>query len=171
MPASHAATSLILVAAAGCLPAPAAPAAGQERPEPVPEALVEYQITVATPTPSPATAAEPPAPPETAAAGFPSSMADPVPFQIGAGYAALGRVDLDDCRESGLQAGYVRVRATFTRVGYVVRASVASSAAPPPRALDCIADRLRQTGVPSFDGGEARLSKTYFVEPGTTPAP
>lgn len=166
MPASHALAPLILLAAAGCFPAPAAPAVGQEGPEPVPEALVEYQITVASPSPSPAAADESPAPPEEAAAGFPSSVSDPVRFQIGAGYAALSRVDLDDCRESGLQAGYVRVRATFTRVGYVVRASVASSTAPPPRALDCIADRLRQTGVPSFDGGEARLSKTYFVEPG-----
>ncbi|HEY6458828.1 MAG TPA: hypothetical protein VIY73_01725, partial [Polyangiaceae bacterium] len=94
---------------------------------------------------------------------LPATTRDPVRFQIGAAYGALARVDVDACRGSGLQPGYVHVRATFARAGYVVRASVASAAALPPQALDCIADGLRQTGVPAFDGGEARLSKTYFV--------
>lgn len=54
---------------------------------------------------------------------------------------------------------------TFNRVGYVARASVESPTAPPSTALDCIADELRQTGVPAFDGTDVRLSRTYFVAP------
>ena len=92
---------------------------------------------------------------------------DPVPFKIGAGYGALSRVDFAPCREAGLPPGYLRVRATFARAGYVVRASVESTVAPPPPALDCIAAQLRQIGVPRFDTESASLSKSYFVLPGT----
>jgi hypothetical protein len=95
---------------------------------------------------------------------------DPIRFQIGAGYGALSHVDVASCRDRGLQAGYLHVHATFTHFGYVVRASVESPAAPPAPALDCIAEHLRQAGVPQFDGTEATLSKTYFVEPGATPS-
>jgi hypothetical protein len=164
MSASHTLAPLLFVAAAGCLSRTVAPVTAPAGPEPAPEALVEFEITVA---PDEA----PPVPAERPAASLGAGVADPVPFRMGAGYAALSRIDLDECRETGLPSGYVRVRATFTRFGYVVRALVASSAAPPPRALDCIAEHLRQTGVPAFDGFGARLSKTYFVEPGSTPAP
>jgi hypothetical protein len=88
-----------------------------------------------------------------------------VPFRIGAGYGALARVDFANCSERGLPPGYMRIRATFSRVGIVARASVESPTEPPSTALDCIADGLRQTGVPAFDGKEVRLSKTYFVAP------
>jgi hypothetical protein len=140
----------------GCVIEPAAPAVRSEEPAPVAEPLVERQLTIAADD-------TPPAPPRP---GAPVPVApDPIRFQIGAGYGALSRVDLTGCREYGLQSGYVRVRATFTHVGYVVRADVASVTAPPPAALDCIADQLRRTGVPAFDGQQAKLSKTYFVEP------
>lgn len=143
---------LALCTLAGCAIEPRTPVetAVDEAPRATPQ--VEEQVTVA--------AADGVAPPEHGAG------LDPVPFQIGAGYGALSRVDLGACRERGLPSGYVRVRATFTRVGYVVRASVETATPPPAPALDCIADRLRQTGVPAFDGKDARLSKTYFVEPG-----
>lgn len=131
-------------------------------PPPAQEVLVERQITVA-PEEAPASPALPPSPRDRPAP-------DPVRFQMGAGYGALSQVDVESCRERGLQTGYLHVHATFTRLGYVVRASVESQSPPPPPALDCIADRLRQAGVPQFDGSEATLSKTYFVAPGT-PAP
>lgn len=130
-------------------------------PPPQEEVLVERQITVtaeeATPPP-----ALPPSPRD-------RPMPDPVHFQIGAGYGALSHVDVASCRERGLQAGYVHVHATFTHQGYVVRASVESQAPPPPPALDCIAEVLRQAGVPRFDGTEATLTKTYFVGAGAPP--
>lgn len=131
-------------------------------PPPAQEVLVERQITV-TPDEAPSPAL-PPSPRD-------KPVPDPIRFQIGAGYGALSHVDVAACRERGLQAGYLHVHATFTHLGYVVRASVESQAAPPPPALDCIAERLRQAGVPQFDGTEATLSKTYFVEPGGTLAP
>jgi hypothetical protein len=158
MCAARALAPVALLAVAGCIRSPGVELARLEGPLPAPEPMVEYQITIA-PDESPPTPAQP-------AIAIPPIVPDPVRFQMGAGYAALARVDLADCRETGLQPGYVHVRATFTRVGYVVRASVASTAAPPPRALDCIAAQLRQTGVPAFDGSEAKLSKTYFVETG-----
>jgi hypothetical protein len=93
-------------------------------------------------------------------------LPDPIPFKMGAGYGALALVDLAPCREHGLRPGYVRVHATFTHLGYIVRATVESTAAPPAPALDCIADQLRQVGVPEFDASSASLSKSYFVQAG-----
>jgi hypothetical protein len=148
----------VLSTVTGCIHEPAvAPASVQDGPPPVAEALAEAQLTVFTDDAPPV--------PQAARIEAPVIKPDPVRFRIGAGYGALARVDLAQCRERGLQAGYLRVRATFTHVGYVARASVASPALPPPAALDCIADQLRLTGVPSFDGDDARLTKTYFVEP------
>ena len=132
-------------------------------PPPQPEVLVARQITV-TAEDGPAPPALPPSPRDT-------PTPDPIRFQIGAGYGALSHVDVAACKARGLQAGYLHVHATFTHLGYVVRASVESQAAPPPPALDCIADRLRQAGVPQFEGSEATLSKTYFVESGAMPTP
>lgn len=147
----------VLPMVAGCVHEPAvAPATGQDGPPPFAEALSEAQLTVFTD--------DAPAAPQAARVEAPVIKPDPVRFRIGAGYGALARVDLGQCRDRGLQSGYLRVRATFTRVGYVARAAVASVTLPPPAALDCIADQLRQTGVPSFDGEDARLTKTYFVE-------
>jgi len=121
--------------------------------------VVETQLTITPDTP------EPSAPAAQAIAPLRAAPRDPVPFRIGAGYGALARVDFTGCTERGLPPGYMRVRATFNRVGYVARASVESPIEPPATALDCIADGLRQTGVPAFDGQEVRLSRTYFVPP------
>jgi hypothetical protein len=148
----------VLLTVTGCIREPAvALETGRDGPPPVAEALTEAQLTVFTED-APSAAPSP-------RVDAPVIKPDPVRFRIGAGYGALARVDFAQCRERGLQAGYLRLRATFTRVGYVARASVASNSLPPPAALDCIADQLRQTGVPSFDGDDARLTKTYFVEP------
>lgn len=135
-------------------------------PPPAQEVLVEREITVA-PQEAPA-----PAPPALPASPHDKPAPDPVHFQMGAGYGALSHVDVASCRGRGLQGGYVHVHATFTPDGYVVRASVESEAAPSPPALDCIAEMLRQAGVPRFDGTEATLSKTYFVaQGGVVPVP
>jgi hypothetical protein len=131
-------------------------------PLPPQEVLVERQITV-TPEAAPAPPALPPSPRDKPAP-------DPVRFQMGAGYGALSHVDVSACRDRGLQAGYFHVHATFSHEGYVMRASVESEAPPSPPALDCIAEVLRQAGVPRFDGNEATLTKTYFVATGG-PAP
>jgi len=146
----------LLLAGTGCMLEPLTPVATPDGPAPVAEAVVERQLTVASEEPN-----DPPAPSE------PLRVAprDPVPFRMGAGYGALARVDLASCSERGLPPGYLHLRATFNRVGYVVRASVETLQEPPPSALDCIADGLRQTGVPAFDGGDVRLSRTYFVAP------
>lgn len=144
---------------AGCVLEPVAPVEDVTEVSTAPSSpVVEHQLTVQ----------EAPAPPPAPVATMPLLVPpkDPVPFRLGAGYGALAKVDVEGCRERGLQAGYVRVRATFSRVGYVVRASVESPAEPPPAALDCIADELRQAGVPAFDGADVRLSKTYFIAPG-----
>jgi hypothetical protein len=90
---------------------------------------------------------------------------DPVPFRIGAGHGALGQVDLAPCRAAGLDPGYVRLRVTFHHSGHVVHAAVESPTPPPQDALDCIADQLQVATVPRFDGREATLSRSLFVEP------
>jgi hypothetical protein len=95
---------------------------------------------------------------------------DPVPFRIGAGHGALGRVDLSPCREQGLDGGYLRLRVTFHPSGRVVHASVESPAPPPQDALDCIGEQLQEAVVPAFDGRDATLSRSFFVEPGSPPS-
>jgi hypothetical protein len=91
---------------------------------------------------------------------------DPVPFRIGAGHGALGRVDLSACRDQGLDPGYLRLRVTFHPSGRVVHASVESPAPPPQEALDCIGGQLQEAVVPAFDGRDATLSRRFFVAPG-----
>jgi hypothetical protein len=93
---------------------------------------------------------------------------DPVPFRIGAGHGALGRIDLGPCREEGLPSGYLRMRVTFRRDGRVVHAVVESPAPPPQEALDCVAQQLQGAAVPVFDGRDASLTRRFFVEPGAT---
>jgi hypothetical protein len=94
---------------------------------------------------------------------------DPVPFRIGAGHGALGLVDLAPCREVGLEPGYVHLRVTFHRSGRIVAAVVESPAPPPSEALDCVAQQLEDATVPAFDGRDASMSKSVFVEPGPEP--
>ena len=89
---------------------------------------------------------------------------DPVFFHIGAGYGALGRVDVVPCRDRGLPAGYLRLRATFRPSGRVAHAAVESPERPPEDALTCIGELLQATTVPPFDGGNVTLSRIYFVD-------
>jgi hypothetical protein len=84
-------------------------------------------------------------------------------FRLGAGYGALGRVDLAPCRNQGLQAGYLHMRVTFQESGRVARAVVESPVAPPPEALACVGEQLKLAMVPVFEGGVVMLSKSFFV--------
>lgn len=88
---------------------------------------------------------------------------DPIFFHLGAGYGALGHLDLSACRDEGLQPGYVRVRVTFQRTGHVVHASIRGAVSPSPEALACIGEQLEVASVPRFDGDDVTLSKTFFV--------
>jgi hypothetical protein len=92
-----------------------------------------------------------------------SKRRDPVPFHIGAGYGALGHVDLHSCRDQGLQAGYLRMHVTFRDDGRIVRAAVEAGDAPPDEALACIGQQLKMAMVPAFDGDDVSLSKSFFV--------
>jgi len=91
------------------------------------------------------------------------SRYEPLLFHLGAGYGTLGRIDLDECRASGLAPGRLRVQAIFHGSGHVVRAFVQSPSPPPHEALACIGERLQAALVPRFDGPEVTLSKTFFV--------
>jgi hypothetical protein len=103
-----------------------------------------------------------------AAAAAPASDRDrlrpsPIFFSLGAGHGALGRLDLSACRDRGLPAGYLRVRATFRPSGHVAHAAVESAAEPPQEALECVSELLEDTSVPPFDGEDVSLSKIVFV--------
>jgi hypothetical protein len=87
---------------------------------------------------------------------------DPLFFSLGAGYGALGLIELASCQQRGL-AGYVRVHVTFNANGHVTRAAAESRVAPPPDALSCIGQQLSLVTVPVFEGGEVTLSRTFFV--------
>jgi len=92
-------------------------------------------------------------------------------FALGAGYGALGKIDLSACRDEGLPAGYWHVRVTFGPSGRIVHASVESPVAPSREALACVADRLTGPTVPRFDGHGVTLSKSIFVAPPAGLAP
>jgi hypothetical protein len=102
--------------------------------------------------------------PDAPAAAPQGNRADPIFFHLGAGYGALGEVDLDSCRDHGLARGYVRVRVTFRTDGRVAHAALQSDVLPPPEALACIGERLESALVPAFEGGDFTLSKTFFVD-------
>jgi hypothetical protein len=91
---------------------------------------------------------------------------DPVFFRIGAGYGAVGQVDLSACRERGLDPGYVHIHVTFGGGGRVAGATVESPNQPPPDALTCIGEKLEAASVPAFEGGDVTLSKSLFVADG-----
>jgi len=93
---------------------------------------------------------------------------EPVFFRLGAGYGAVGQIDLDACRDRGLDPGYVHMRVTFGGEGRVARAIVESLEQPPPAALMCISERLEKAAVtvPPFEGGDVTLSKSLYVATG-----
>jgi hypothetical protein len=90
---------------------------------------------------------------------------EPVFFHLGAGYAAIGHVDIAPCRDRGLDPGYVHMRVTFGGGGTVVRATVESPTQPSPEALACISERLAGAWVPMFQGDDVTLSKSAFIAP------
>jgi hypothetical protein len=148
-----------LAAAAGCLPeeevtvlAPAA-AAAPDRTEPV---VVSNLVMVGSGAGNGAERAA-------LAREVASPTSDPVFFHLGAGYGAIGQVDLAPCHDRGLDAGYIRVRVTFGGTGSVVGAIVETLTQPPPDALACIAERIEGASVPMFQGGDVTLSKSIFV--------
>jgi hypothetical protein len=100
-------------------------------------------------------------PPQTAPYLRPSD--EPVTFRLGAGYGALGHVDLEPCRDSGLPQGYLRMRVTFRPGGGVARATVETQQQPPSEALSCVGQHLAAAMVPAFDGSDVTLSKSFFV--------
>jgi hypothetical protein len=88
---------------------------------------------------------------------------EPVFFRLGAGYGAVGRIDLSPCKDHGLDPGYVHMHVTFGVGGAVARAVVESPTQPSADALACIGDLLQATNVPPFVGGDVTLSKSVFV--------
>jgi hypothetical protein len=88
---------------------------------------------------------------------------EPTLFRLGAGYGALGHVNLAPCREQGLQGGYLHLRVTFRGDGRVARATVESHLPPPPEALGCIGEQLEAALVPVFDGDAVTLARSFFV--------
>jgi hypothetical protein len=87
-------------------------------------------------------------------------------FLIGAGYGAVGRIDLTPCRDKGLDPGYVHLHVTFGVGGSIAHAVVESPTQPPAQALACVADLLAAASVPPFEGGDVTLSKSLFVATG-----
>ena len=91
---------------------------------------------------------------------------EPVFFHLGAGYGALGQVDLSPCTEDGLDMGYVHLHVRFHGDGQVVAATLESDSPPSEDALRCVGEQLQAAAVPAFDGLDVTLSKSAFVAPG-----
>jgi hypothetical protein len=89
---------------------------------------------------------------------------DPVFFHLGAGYGALGHIDVVPCRDRGLPSGYMRLRATFRPSGRVAHAALESVSEPPEEALTCIGEQLEATSVPPFDGADVTLTRIFYVD-------
>jgi hypothetical protein len=145
---------LVSPAFVGCMPQePPVAAPVAEAPSPPDERVVVSTVTVAG---------------DAARAAPRASDADrvrpePVFFRLGAGYGAVGRIDLSPCKDRGLDTGYVHMHVTFGVGGSVARAVVESPTQPPPEALACIGELLEAATVPPFQGGDVTLSKSLFV--------
>jgi hypothetical protein len=146
---------------AGCVPvAVMAELQVDEGPVAPPDPTVERQVVVQYAGPGDEGSVDPPTGPSPADRLRP----DPIPFRLGAGRGALGRLDLAVCRQQGLPPGYLHVHVTFRHDGRVVHAAVESPEAPPGEALACIGEQLQVVAmVPAFDGGDVTISKSYFV--------
>jgi hypothetical protein len=159
---------LLLILPAGCVRAvgpDAAFASGPSNDEspPAPAELREVILDPDDSARETPPSSEAPAPAAVATPPMQMMPLEPMLFRIGAGYGALGRLDLATCREKGLPQGYLHVRVTFRHSGRVVRAAVESPVAPPREALDCIGEQLEIAMVPVFDGSDVTLSKSFFV--------
>lgn len=161
---------LLPLVVTGCLeePPPQAPVAVEEAP-PAREPTVVSSVAMRRPR----GAADPGAASGGAARASDADRVRPGPvfFRLGAGYGAVGQVDLGPCREKGLDTGYVRMRVTFAGDGTVARATVESPTPPPPAALACVSEQLRAASVPAFEGGDVTLSKSLYVESDGTAVP
>jgi hypothetical protein len=152
----------LFAANVGCAPVEVPAEAVDTTPVAAPEAAVARDVDVRYAGPGDDDAEPAGAPPRASRADHPPP--DPVPFRLGAGRGALGRLDLAPCREQGLPQGYLHVRVTFRHNGRVVHAAVESPASPPDEALSCIGEQLQTVAmVPAFDGGDVTISKSYFV--------
>jgi hypothetical protein len=151
---------VVVLAASGCVHEGVAEFEVEpERPAAEPEPTITRDVEVAYDGPGDET------PVPNALALWPSGRPppDPVLFRLGAGLGALGHIDLAPCREEGLQSGYLHMRVTFQHGGRVVRAAVQTPTEPPATALACISEQLEVASVPSFDGDDVTLSKSFFV--------
>jgi hypothetical protein len=145
---------LISPAFAGCMPQQPPVAAPVAEAPPTPD----ERVVVST-----VTMAEPRAASAPRASDADRVRPEPVFFRLGAGYGAVGRIDLSPCKDRGLDPGYVHMHVTFGVGGSVARAVVESPTQPPAEALACIADLLEAASVPPFQGGDVTLSKSLFV--------
>jgi len=147
--------------AAGCVRRPMqAIDSGEETPDPAPEPTEVRDVDVAY---DGVVVDRPESVTSVPLQGGARRRVEPALFHLGAGYGALGGLDLASCRERGLQAGYLRMRVTFRSSGHIVHAAVQSSMAPPPEALMCIGEQLEVAMVPTFEGDDVTLSKSFFV--------
>jgi hypothetical protein len=157
--------AVLLPVAAGCVRRTTSEwnaALEQEAPDSAGESLEVRAVALAGDRSSDA-ASEPVAPDHR---GVPAQhpFREPSLFRLGAGYGALGHVNLAPCREQGLPGGYLHLRVTFRSDGRVARASVESRLAPPPEALGCIGEQLEAALVPVFDGDDVTLARSFFVD-------
>jgi hypothetical protein len=155
-------------AAAGCMPEEEAPVrapVAEEAPHRIEHVVVSKLVMVGSDVGNVGDHGTPSRDVATSASGIDRARPDPVFFHLGAGYGAIGQVDLTPCHGRGLDAGYVRLRVTFGGAGTVVRALVESPTQPPPEALACVAERVESASVPSFQGDDVTLSKSIFVAP------
>jgi hypothetical protein len=158
---SFALSLVLLTSATGCIHPQMPEAEAPEGPyQPIAEPTTEREVDVSDESP----AAEPA--PDVVVETAPQPLfgrSEPVLFRLGAGYGALGQVDFAPCREQGLDKGYLHMRVTFRHSGRVVHAIVERTAPPPEEAMHCIAEQLQAAAVPTFDGEDVTLSKSYYV--------
>jgi|HubBroStandDraft_4_1064222.scaffolds.fasta_scaffold157279_2 hypothetical protein len=150
---------LVSPAFVACMPQQpplAAPVA--EAPSPPDERVVVSTVTVGTVGTPAGEAAQAPR-----ASDADRVRPEPVFFRLGAGYGAVGRIDLSPCKDRGLDTGYVHMHVTFGEGGSIARAVIESPTQPPPEALACIGELLEEATVPPFQGGDVTLSKSLFV--------
>lgn len=84
-------------------------------------------------------------------------------FDAQSARAALGAVDLGECRAAGAPRGYGHAKVTFNPDGKASKVVVDTPDGLSDAAVKCIGDRLGAVTVPEYEGSYVTVGTTWFV--------
>jgi len=104
-----------------------------------------------------------PIPPHEPASKADVPEAERKPFDLGAAYGAIARVDLSQCKAAGLAGGYGKVVVAFDRGGAPLAVGVELPPGSAPAAQTCVTNAFQSVHVAAYDGELVNVRRTFYV--------